>query len=286
MKHAESTDALERFRTFAARAGAKDDLVEGALLIAQQEYPQLDPSVYRRRLDEMKKETAQTISKRGAAATQEVAEIERIERLNELFYERWGFRGNQENYYDPRNSFLNDVLDRRTGIPITLSVVYAEVARGAGLNLSGISMPGHFLLGLANRDDLFIDVFNKGALLTRKDCAARMRELRPEIQFRPEYLVPVSPRQILSRMLNNLLGIYVDDAKFAKALQMAEMLVCLDADSVEWIRQRGLVHARLQNYGRAIADIERYLAACPNAPDREPLTQQLALLHQLRARVN
>ncbi len=285
MKHAESTDALERFRTFAARAGAKVDLIEGALLIAQQEYPQLDPSIYRRRLDEMKKKTAQTVSKRGAA-TGEAAEIERIERLNELFYERWGFHGDQENYYDPRNSFLNDVLDRRTGIPITLSVVYAEVARGAGLNLSGISMPGHFLVGLANQNDLFIDVFNEGALLTRTDCAARLRELRPEIEFRPEYLVPVSPRQILSRMLNNLLGIYVDDAKFAKALQMAEMLVCLDADSVEWIRQRGLVHARLQNYGRAIADIERYLAACPNAPDREPLTQQLALLHQLRARVN
>lgn len=147
-------------------------------------------------------------------------------------------------------------------------------------------MPGHFLVGFANRNDLFIDVFNKGALLTRADCAARMHELRPETAFRSEYLAPVGPRQILSRMLNNLLGIYVQEAKFAKALPMAEMLVSLDADSVEWIRQRGLIQARLQNYGRAIADIERYLAACPNAPDRESLTQQLALLHQLRARVN
>jgi regulator of sirC expression with transglutaminase-like and TPR domain len=285
MKHSEKTDALELFRAFSTRADAKIDLIEGALLIAQQEYPQLDSAIYHGRLDEMRKNAALSIPKKTVAGA-EAFEIERIERLNELFYESWGFHGNRENYYDPRNSYLNDVLDRRTGIPITLSVVYADVARGAGLNLAGISMPGHFLVGFANRNDLFIDVFNKGALLTRADCAARMHELRPEIEFRPEYVAPVGPRQILSRMLNNLLGIYVQEAKLAKALAMAEMLVCLDADSVEWIRQRGLIQARLQNYGRAIADIERYLAARPNAPDREFLTQQLALLHQLRARVN
>jgi regulator of sirC expression with transglutaminase-like and TPR domain len=284
VKHPDETDALQGFRAFSERSDAQIDLIEGALLIAQREYPQLDPSLYTLRLAEMRK-AAQNLSKHRAAAG-EVDEIERIERLNELFYTQWGFHGNQANYYDTRNSFLNDVLDRRTGIPITLSVVYVDVARGAGLNLTGIGMPGHFLVGFTNRSDLLIDVFNKGALLTRADCARRMHDLHPEIAFRGEYLVPVGPRQILSRILNNLLGIYVHDANFTKALRTAEMLVCLDADSVEWIRQRGLVHARLQNYSHAITDIEHYLAARPNAPDREPLTQQLALLHQLRARVN
>jgi len=275
--HQRKTPALDELRALAGAPGTHIDPVEGALLVAQLEYPDLDRPVYRRQLETMRGEAAEF--RRGDT-------LDRITGLNQLFFERWGFRGNREDYYDPRNSCLNDVLDRRMGIPITLSLVYIEVARGAALPLVGIGMPGHFLVGMADRSDLYLDAFNGGTLLTRADCAARLRELNPELAFRPGFLDPTGPRQILTRMLNNLLGIYAGASLYAKALGALEMIQCLEPDAPEWLRQRGLVQAQLKNYSRAIADLERYLALVPDASDRESLDHQLSLLHQLRSMVN
>lgn len=275
--HQKRIPALEEFRALAGAPEAAIDLVEGALLVAQLEYPELDRSAYRRQLDVMRAEAAEF--RRGDT-------LDRITGLNQLLFERWGFRGNREDYYDPRNSCLNDVLDRRLGIPITLSLVYIEVARGVALPLVGIGMPGHFLVGMADRSDLYLDAFNGGTLLTRADCAARLRELNPGLAFRPEFLDPAGPRQILTRMLNNLLGIYAGASLYAKALGALEMIQCLEPDAPEWLRQRGLVQAQLKNYSRAIADLDRYLALVPDASDRESLSRQLSLLHQLRNMVN
>ena len=275
--HQKKTPAFYEFCALAGTPGTHIDPVEGALLVAQLEYPDLDRAVYRRQLETMRGEAAEF--RRGDT-------LDRITGLNQLFFERWGFRGNREDYYDPRNSCLNDVLDRRLGIPITLSLVYIEIARGAALPLVGIGMPGHFLVGMADRSDLYLDAFNGGTLLTRADCAARLRELNPELAFRPEFLDPTGPRQILTRMLNNLLGIYAGASLYAKALGALEMIQCLEPDAPEWLRQRGLVQAQLKNYSQAIADLDRYLALVPDAPDRESLNRQLSLLHQLRSMVN
>jgi len=278
---AESENALEVFRRAVSVPEEGLDLVEGALLIAQAEYPHLDRSAYRRQLEEMGQEAREVCAREPWAIANE-----RLEQLSRLFSERWGFRGNRNNYYDPRNSFLNDVLDRRTGIPITLSLVYIEVGRYAGLDLVGIGMPGHFLVGCAGCDDLFVDAFSEGTLLTRADCAARLRELQPEAVFRPEFLNPVGPRQILTRMLNNLLEIYLRMERPAKALSSLEMILCLEPEEPAWLRRRALVHHQLKHYSRAIADLESYLERLPEAPDREGLVRQLTVLRHLRSMVN
>ncbi len=269
---------LDVFRAAARVADERMDLVESALLIAQAEYPELDRGVYRHRLEEMGREAQQ------ACAGGQTAE--RLEQLSRLFAERWGFHGNRDDYYDPRNSFLNDVLDRRTGIPITLSLVYIEVGRRAGLELVGVGMPGHFLVGCADRSDLYVDAFSEGALLTRTGCAARLRELQPDVVFRPEFLEPVGPRLVLTRMLNNLLEIYLRTKRFPKALTAVEMALCLQPGEPEWLRRRAVIYYQLKHYSRAIADLEHYLELVPDAADREAIVQQLTGLHQLRSMVN
>jgi len=277
MKARAQPDVLELFRELAELREATIDPVEGALLIAQSEYPSLDRSHYRRQLYQMAFEAHEVCT--GSTA-------DRLQALSHLFGGRWRFRGNHEDYYDPRNSFLNDVLDRRTGIPITLALVYIEAGRGAGLDLSGVGLPGHFLVGVNGRDDIFVDAFAGGALLTRAECAARMRELHPEVVFRPEFLAPVGPRQLLVRMLNNLLEIYLQTDRFAKALAALEMILCVDQEQAHWLRRRALVHYHLKNYSRAVADLEAYLAQAPQARDRVELERHLAVLRQLRSVVN
>ncbi len=274
-------DALEWFRQAARLPEEGIDLVEGALLIAQAEYLDLDRSAYRGRLEEMGREAREVCANPPWATTRE-----RLEKLSRVFSERWRFHGNRDDYYDPRNSFLNDVLDRRTGIPITLSLVYIEIGRRAGVELVGIGMPGHFLAGCAGRSDLFVDAFSEGAILTGDDCAARLRELQPELVWRPEFLKPVGPRQILTRMLNNLLEIYLRTQGYLKALRSLEMILCLQPGEPEWLRRRALVHYQLRNYSRAIADLQSYLEHVPEAPDRDEVTRQLTVLQHLRSRVN
>lgn len=260
-------------------------MIEGALLIAQHEYPKLNPLQYVQILDEMKATANETVNG-GVAGGSKLTEVEQVERLREVFHTRWGFRSNSDNYYDPKNSLLNDVLDRRTGIPITLSIVYIEIARAAGLPLCGIGMPGHFIVGFESRDDLFIDVFDRSMLLTREDCAARARIVNPEIDFRPECLARVGTRDILARILNNLMGIYLNAAEFQKALEAVERIVSLKGPEPHWIRQRGLIHARLRNLSRAVADLDNYLVRAPDAQDRRGIEEQLHVLRQLRAMIN
>ncbi len=268
---------LELFRASVDVTEEQIDLVESALLIAQGEYPHLDRATYRQRLDEMGHEALVVCT--GST-------MERLAQLSRLFAGRWRFRGNRDDYYDPRNSFLNDVLDRRTGIPITLALVYMEAGCRAGIPLVGIGMPGHFLVGCTDRSDVYVDAFSEGALLTREECAGRLRRLHPEAVFRPEFLAPVGPRLILTRMLNNLLEIYLQTGQFSKALLTVEMIFCLQPGDPECLRRRALIHCHLKNYARAIADLERYLERAPGAADHEEVVHQLAALHQLRGMVN
>ena len=141
-------------------------------------------------------------------------------------------------------------------------------------------------MGVAGRDDLYVDAFSGGALLTRADCAARLRELHPDVAFQPGFLAPVGPRQILGRMLNNLLEIYLQTERFPRALMALEMIASLEPGQPQWLRRRAMVHYHLKNYSRAIADLEAYVAQTPDAPDRAELEQHLLALRQLRSLVN
>lgn len=272
-------EARARFEEIAALPDAAIDVAEAALWIAAEEYPRLDVTACLVRLDALAAEAAPEVRAAQGSAAQ-------VARLNRFLFVEQGFRGNREDYYDPRNSFMNDVIDRRTGIPITLSLVLIEVGRRLGLPLVGIGLPGHFLVGSADRFDIFVDAFDGGRILTRSDATALFRSMQPGVPFRPEFLSPVRPAQFLTRILNNLLEIYLRAARHAKALPMLERIIVLNPNEHEWIRRRAALHSVLKNYASAARDLERYLALVPDSPDRDELARNLGLLHHLRGMVN
>ncbi|OLD63203.1 MAG: hypothetical protein AUI47_10005 [Acidobacteria bacterium 13_1_40CM_2_68_5] len=279
-------DPRKSRQAFAALLDLPDgaiDLGHASLLIAREEYPDLDVHGYLERLDEMAREI------RGRMKGTEGAKSQ-IAHLNRLLFEEMGFRGNREEYYDPRNSFLNDVLDRRIGIPITLSTIYLEVGRRIGCPLAGVAFPGHFLVrydGTEPVPDLLIDPFNRGQLLTEEECRGRIAEMyKGQLEYRPEFLRPAPKREILERMINNLKWIYRQQRDFHMALKVQQLLICAAQDRPEEIRDRGLIHYRLALLSEAAADLERYLTLAPEAPDAPQIRERLDELKRLAQRMN
>ncbi len=251
-------------------------LAEAALAIAEEEYPDLAPSAYLARLDELAARAEKRLPARRTAA--EVLVV-----LRRVLFEEAGFRGNEADYYDPRNSFLNEVLDRRLGIPISLSLVYLAVARRLGLPVDGVSFPGHFLVRhSAPGRVLFVDPYNHGELLTAEDCRRRWSAVaQGRGEFQPRWLEPSTPRQILARMLHNLKRIYGEKGDDVRTLWVIDRLLLLAPDDLAERRDRGLVSARLGGTAAAAADLEAYLAASPAAPDAEEIRE---LAQALRTR--
>src|SRR5688572_15561864 len=191
-----------------------------------------------------------------------------IQTLNEYLYDEEGFCGNRDAYDDPRNSFLNEVLDRRTGIPISLAVVYLEIARRAGVTVSGVNFPGHFLLrapqGVAGDDDLIIDPFHGGALLSEFDCRQLLRShLGDEAAFDPSLLAPATRHDIVVRMLVNLKRLYVRMRSFPQARFVSTLLLAADPSAVGELRDRGLLAYHLEDFSSALKDLEEYLRLSP-----------------------
>ena len=258
------------------------DLAGAALALARIEYPDLDVPSYLRRLDEMAVRVNAGLRANPCAR-------ETIAMLNRVLFEEEGLRGNRDDYYDPRNSFLNDVLDRKLGIPITLSVVFMEVARRVGLPLTGTGMPGHFLLKLYDvmSGEIIIDAFNRGRILTLGDCHSRLNEIyRGELEFQPEFLQPVTHREILTRMLNNLRQIYFTQRNFRKGLMVLDLLLAIPPRSPEMLRERALVRLNLDQYVGAAQDLANYLKLQPDAPDAQDVSETLEMVRQLLARLN
>ena len=250
-------DPRESRKAFAALVALPDDAIDlghASLLIAREEYPDLDVGRYLSRLDGMAGDIARRM-KEGEGPRSRVAH------LNRLLFEEMGFQGNREEYFDPRNSFLNDVLDRRVGIPISLSTVYLEVGRRIGCPLAGVAFPGHFLVrleGVQGSPDIFIDPFNRGQLLTEKDCRSLILEMyKGQLEYRPEFLRRARNREILERMINNLMGIYQQRRDFHMALKIQQLLLCIVPDRPGAIRDRGLIHYRLALIAEAAQDAHR-----------------------------
>ena len=267
---------LPRFVRLVGRRDASLNLAEAALLIAQDAYPDLDIDAYLQGLDEL----AEPLR----AGWREYAPLpELVARLNGHLFGEIGFRGNREDYYDPRNSYLNEVLDRRLGIPITLSVVYIEVARRLGLRVVGIGLPGHFLVA-AERDgaSLLLDPFNGGEVVTTEDCERLVQEsYGGSVPFSEEQLAPVRKRQILTRMLNNLKRAYLGMDDAAAAWPVVGKMVCLNPESAVDRRDRGLVAYRLNNFAQARQDLRYYLDHRPDAPDRVGVESSLAAVESI-----
>jgi regulator of sirC expression with transglutaminase-like and TPR domain len=249
------------------------DLAKAALYIAQEEYPDLDTAAYLNALDVM------------AAEVEERLPVERyplriIQSLNKYFYDDLGYTGNTSNYYDPRNSFLNEVIDQRTGIPISLSVLYLEVARRLDFPMVGIGMPGHFLIRPEFQDTgIFVDAFNRGEILFEQDCEERLAQIygRP-VQLQPSFTAPVSNRQLLVRMLTNLKFIYLNNKDLPRALAAVERILLLFPDAPMELRDRGLLYYQLGHKSKASQDLEIYLAMLPNTEDADMIRR---LLEQL-----
>lgn len=273
--------------TFAALVGQggeddRIDLLRAALAIAQTEYPALDVEVYCARIDALARRVAELVSDIGDA-TQAIAA------LNRVLFDEEGFRGNREDYYDPRNSFLNDVLDRKLGIPITLALVYMEVARRIGFPLVGVGMPGHFLLNHYDVEgrQILIDPFNRGSLLSSQDCQARLDEIYAgQLPLQPEFLVAVSRRQVLVRMLNNLKGIYLAARNFRKALPIVDLVLAIYPRSPEDVKQRAVLRYTLGQMRGAIADLEDYLKMSPEASDADEIRQTAVAIRRTLAMLN
>jgi regulator of sirC expression with transglutaminase-like and TPR domain len=281
------TDPATLARSFAVLVGQgtedeRIDLVRAALTIARTDYPNLDASVYCSRIEELAQRVKRLVPDLGDPFAS-------IAALNQVLFEEEGFRGNRDDYYDVRNSFLNDVLDRKLGIPITLAVVYMEVARRVGFPLVGVGMPGHFLLKHYDVEgrEILIDPFNRGGIITATDCQRRLDEIYGgQMPLQPEFLIGVSRRQVLVRMLNNLRSIYLSVRNFRKALSIVDLILAIYPRSPEDVKQRALLRWSVGQIRGALADLEDYLKMSPDASDADEIRQTAMALRRRMATLN
>ena len=258
------------------------DLAAGALAIARTEYPLLDAAHYLARLEALAGRV------RSRMRTTPTAR-ETIALLNRVLFDEEGLRGNRDDYYDPRNSFLNDVLDRKLGIPITLSVIYMEVARRVSFPIAGTGMPGHFLLKHYDvmSGEILIDPFNRGRIVGKVECQQRLDEIYSgQLELKPEFTHAVTHREILTRMLNNLRQIYFTRRDMSKGLIVLDLLLAIPPHCPDLLRERGLVRLNLEQYLGAAQDLGKYLQLQPGAADADDVRETLEMLRQLLARLN
>ena len=252
-----------------------------ALEIASIEFPGLDLDAAAFRLDNLAEQV-------NAQLTPNASGLDFVKACNELLFDVLQFRGNEEDYYDPRNSCLNSVLMRRLGIPISLSLVYMEVARRLSRPVYGIGLPGHFIVAYEDAEVRYwIDPFNGGRILSFADCCALAKQTAGvDVRANPAVLARVSKGQILVRILSNLKAIYLRGEAFDKARQVLDLLIEAMPDYAEEYRHRGIVHLRQLNYRAAKADLETYLRLEPNSPERENVQNQLILIERWKAGLN
>jgi len=265
------------FRAAVQQPDEQIDLAYAALLFARDAYPDLDPQLYLNQLDEW----AEDVRAAVAAAADPIAT------LNQFLFTDLQFIGNRLFYNDPLNSYLNIVIDRRAGLPITLSVIYIEIARRLNLPIAGVGLPGHFIVRYTPGGDVrYIDPFHQGRSLSDDDCARLVGELSEgALAFQPAMLAPVGPRQILVRMLNNLKNAYLQQNRFEAALPPIERLLELQPDDPIHTRDIGLLHYQLHQYDQALHALQNYLVL-GNVGTDDPVRQIIANIQTHIARLN
>lgn len=251
-------------------------LFESALSVGQDISPSLDIAAVQVEMDKM----AQKLKRRMA---EDAPPIQKLRTLNRYFFHELGFAGNVNNYYDPDNSYIHRVIHTRRGIPISLAIIYTELAQLVGLNMQGISFPGHFLVKLSvPSGEIVLDPLN-GASLSREELDERLEPyMEPEEYLQPPpleiYLRAAHPREILTRMLRNLKTVYAESRQWRRALDVQKRLVILLPDDITERRDRGKTHAELKHQKDAIEDLEAYLKLRPNAPDANDIRRQVERL--------
>jgi regulator of sirC expression with transglutaminase-like and TPR domain len=284
-------------RAFEALTSGEDaaiDLAMGALLIAAEEYPDLNIAHYLAQLDLLAQKVAEEAGlppsefQKSTTLPPDINPLQIVQAINKVLFEQERFHGNHADYYDPCNSFLNDVLERHKGIPITLSLIYMEVGKRLGLQIVGIGLPFHFIVRCdLPGSSMYIDPFERGRTLSEQDCRERIKRLfRGRIPFNPLWLEPVSNRQLLTRMLANLKNIYIRNGDYRRALSTCDRIVMLAPDTAIERKDRGIVHLHLKHYTRAIRDFNAYLELAPLADDAEDVRRQIKAIRQTIAMLN
>jgi regulator of sirC expression with transglutaminase-like and TPR domain len=275
--------ALDYFASLVQQADSIP-LFEAALSIAQDADPQLDLGAPQAEIDIL----AVKLQRRLPA---DASVIQRLRMLNHFFYQELGFAGNVNDYYAADNSYLHRVIATRRGIPISLAVVYMELAEQIGLDVKGVSFPGHFLMKLSvQAGDIILDPFS-GESLSREELEERLEPFLRTDDYALEltlasYLQPAHPRDILERMLRNLKALYLENKHWQRVLGVQQRLVLLLPDDITERRDRGLVYAHLDSPQEALQDLEAYLAKCPHAGDAETLRRKLPELREAARRIN
>jgi len=279
----EHTSANHRFRELIDKPDDEIDLAEAALLIAKNASQDLDIERYLARIDAL----AAALSARLPRPS---TDAERILALNRFLFEEHKFGPNVEDYYDLRNSFLNEVLERRVGIPISLSILYMEVGRRIGLQLRGVSFPGHFLVKCETTEGtVVLDPYCGGISLSLHDLQQRLREARGGEVSRAivaTMLVSANKKQILARMLRNVKAIYLEKREQDHALSVMEWIIALSPTDATQVRERGLLYLQLECFRAALDDLQRYLTLAPEASDIDEIRHRVAVLRQLTSRLN
>ena len=280
---------LAPFQQLIGRIDVRIDLARACLLIAEDAYPELDIERYMTELERL----AQRLR---ASLPQTAGVEEKVVALNQFLFEELGYAGNADDYYDPRNSYLNEVIDRRTGIPITLSVIYMEFGRRIGLPLEGVSFPGHFLVRLKVRGGMLVlDPFAGGEPQSEQDLRERLQRVIPEsvagalpVSELPldQFLEPAGNRQILARLLRNLKAIYRETDQPARLLDVLNRMLVVSPDATGDLRDRGLVYHRLECYRAALKDLSDYVEREPEAIDIPDIRARVIELSALCARLN
>jgi regulator of sirC expression with transglutaminase-like and TPR domain len=273
------SDARREFAMIAAKEPVP--LARGALLIAKEEYPDLDVELYIDKLATLARE-AEPIVRAGEDT------VERVQLLSHFLFELKGFEGNAENYNDPRNSFLNDVINRRLGIPITLSVVYLEVGRRLGINLYGVSFPTHFLVkAVDERGELIIDPFVGGKILALDEIRARLTQIYGQpVELNPAMLKARGARHILARILRNLKIIYMGASDWTRALSALDRIIMLEPRALDELVERGGLYERLECFKSALDDYQSFLSMAPEHPSAEAAREAVLRLIRQVALIN
>jgi regulator of sirC expression with transglutaminase-like and TPR domain len=276
-------EARKQLTDLIARGESSLLLDRAALLLAAEEYPAMQVDEYIAQLDALAED-----ARRRMTLGELFDPLECATALATYLFDEGRFTGNDKDYFDARNSFLNDVMDRGIGIPITLSVVFIEVARRLGIKLFGIGMPGHFLVKHSDDNrEVFFDPFNGGRVLTEADCRAMIEKLyNGRVSFEYSFLHAVTKKQILTRMLQNLKNVYASASDLHKLLGVIERLLILTPDALLEIRDRGLTYYGLKKYSQARADLETYLRRIPHAGDKNKIKEVLSDVRQRQAQLN
>jgi regulator of sirC expression with transglutaminase-like and TPR domain len=277
----ETLRARQSFSEIAALDEVSLSLDRAALAIASEEYPSLDIQAYLRKIDTL------------AARAEVLIGIDRtpvnvIESINEVLFVQEALRGNSDDYYDPRNSYLNEVLDRKLGIPLSLSVIYMEVAKRIDFPIHGIGFPGHFLVKhIATDRDIIIDPYNLGRILTPNDCQELLDKIhKGAMEMNASLLQPMEKRMILTRMLYNLKGIYTQNEQYIKALSVIDKILMLNPWTPSELRDRGLLYMQTSLFAKALADLESYLARTAAPEDSSYIQNHIKMLRSIVCALN